>query len=77
MSRNNATPPAVVAVQTGDVFPQVTGDNLDSHNALWSFTELSSLLDEQYHFVSEVDGFDLYERNPQPARARADAPSQP
>jgi len=69
-----ATPPAVVAVQTGDVFPAVTGDNLDSRNALWGFQELSSLLDEQYHFVTEVSGFDLYERNTSQGRARADAP---
>jgi uncharacterized membrane protein YhaH (DUF805 family) len=55
-------PPALVAVQTGDIFPKVTGDYLDSRSALWQFPELSDLLSEQYRYVAEVSGFDLYQR---------------
>jgi uncharacterized membrane protein YhaH (DUF805 family) len=68
-----AKPPALVAVQTGDVFPKVTGDYLDSRSALWQFPELSDLLSEQYRHVSEVSGFDLYERLADRPRRQADA----
>ena len=61
--------PTVIAVQRGDIFPKVTGDNLDSARALWEFPELAALMDRNYRRCCAVSGFDLYERTS--ARPRA------
>jgi len=57
-----ARPPAIIAVQNGDIFPKVTGDWLDSRSAVWRFPELSALLDAEYRYAVDVSGFDMYER---------------
>ena len=57
-----ARPPALILVQHGDRFPIVTGDNLDSAQALYSFPELEQLIADQYEPAGEVRRFDLYAR---------------
>lgn len=54
-------PPALIVVQRNDVFPAVTGDGLDSYEALSDFSELRSLLDERYRHISSVEDFELFE----------------
>jgi hypothetical protein len=55
--------PALVVVQSRDVFPSVTGDALDSRDSLPGFPELQWLIDTQYTFSKKVEDFDLYTRN--------------
>jgi hypothetical protein len=55
--------PALVVVQSRDVFPSVTGDALDSRDSLPGFPELQRLIDSQYTFSKKVEDFDLYTRN--------------
>jgi len=57
-----ARPPAAIVVQSGDRFPRVTGDSLDSAAALATFPELQRLLREEFTYVGEVRGFGLYVR---------------
>lgn len=65
--------PAVVAVQHGDVMPEVTGDGLDSASALSALAPLSSWLSREYSPAGEVDAFDIYERRAE-TLPRAGAP---
>lgn len=58
-----AHPPAMIVVQRDDVFPFVTGDNLDSAHALATFPELDDLLIDRYHRVAQVAHFVLYSEN--------------
>jgi hypothetical protein len=57
-------PPQLIAVQRNDVFPSVTGDELDSRRALETFPELSTLIEEDYALIESIDDFELYERLP-------------
>jgi hypothetical protein len=54
-----AKPPAAVVVQHGDTFKYVTGDELDSHDALSTFPELGALLD-RYRLAETVADLDIY-----------------
>jgi hypothetical protein len=58
------TPPAVIVVEHGDVFPFVTGSNDDSASALYHFPALWELLETKYRLETNVGGFDLYVRVP-------------
>ena len=58
------TPPAVIVVQHGDHFRWVTGDDLDSAQALGDFPELRHLIDSSYQTAGSVEDFDLYEKRP-------------
>ncbi len=58
------TPPAVIVVEHGDVFPFVTGSNDDSASALYHFPALWELLEAKYRLDANVGGFDLYVRVP-------------
>jgi hypothetical protein len=55
------SPPRVVVVQHGDVFPYVTGDQLDSASALHYFPELAWLFHDDYRLVESVEDLDLYQ----------------
>jgi 4-amino-4-deoxy-L-arabinose transferase-like glycosyltransferase len=57
-------PPQLIAVQRNDVFPSVTGDDLDSRRALETFPELSALIEHDYALVESIEDFELYERLP-------------
>jgi hypothetical protein len=57
-------PPALVVVQSRDVFPSVTGDALDSRDSLPGFPELQQLIESRYELAKRVEDFDLYTRKP-------------
>jgi len=57
-----ASPPKAIVVQHGDTFKYVTGDELDSHEALATFSELGRLIDEDYALAETVDDHDVYAR---------------
>jgi hypothetical protein len=61
-----ARPPSVIVVEHHDVFPQVTGNNLDSAGALYRFTALSELLQNQYGYEKTIGDFDVYYRYEDP-----------
>jgi hypothetical protein len=55
--------PKVIVVERYDVFPGVTGSNLDSRDELLGFPELKALIDHQYRKVREIQDFEIYERS--------------
>ncbi len=57
-----AKPPAMIVVQSRDVFPSVTGNALDSRDSLPSFPELDALIANGYAFAHRIEDFDLYVR---------------
>lgn len=57
-----ARPPSVIVVEHHDVFPQVTGNNLDSAGALYRFTALAELLQSHYTYEKTLGDFDVYVR---------------
>jgi hypothetical protein len=65
----DANPPAVIVVQSRDVFPAVTGNLLDSRDTLPSFPELNARLISGYSLARRIEQFDIYVREP-----RAQAP---
>jgi hypothetical protein len=54
------TPPAAIVVEHRDVFPAVTGNNLDSADSLRGFPQLAALLRDGYWRVDTIEDFDLY-----------------
>lgn len=63
MNELAAHPPAAILVQHRDRFPMVSGDDLDSAQALYTFPELEGLIDTAYVPAGEIAGkFDLYLR---------------
>ena len=54
--------PAMLVVQTRDVFPSVTGNSLDSRDSLPGFPELEEFMASQYVFRRRIEDFDLYSR---------------
>lgn len=62
-------PPAAIAVQHGDRFAWVTGNQMDSAEALSGFAELQTLLERDYRRAAALPSFDLYlRRSAIPAR---------
>jgi 4-amino-4-deoxy-L-arabinose transferase-like glycosyltransferase len=57
-------PPQLIAVQRNDIFPAVTGDDLDSRRALLTFPELSAMIERDYELITSIEDFELYERRP-------------
>ncbi len=55
-------PPAALVVEHGDIFPAVTGDWLDSNDALQNFEELDSMIRREYEWVERIEDFDVYVR---------------
>jgi 4-amino-4-deoxy-L-arabinose transferase-like glycosyltransferase len=60
MEELRRSPPRAIVVEHRDVFPVVTGDNLDSEASLMGFWDLKNLLDTQYSRTATIDDFDLY-----------------
>ncbi|MBX3183097.1 MAG: glycosyltransferase family 39 protein [Polyangiaceae bacterium] len=54
------TPPSVIVVQHQDIFPAVTGDNLDSARSLQSFSELEALVNQRFRLARRIQDFDVY-----------------
>jgi hypothetical protein len=69
----DATPPAMIVVQHNDIFPVVTGDNLDSSASVADFPWLSRLLAANYEQLMTTEDFDLYGRL-QPVSGPATSP---
>lgn len=61
-------PPAIVVIQHEDVFPAVTGSNLDSAQALYEFEPLRELLSSHYQLVTQIEDFEIFQR-----RARSES----
>lgn len=55
-----ADKPAAIVVERRDVFPVVTGDNLDSAASLRTFPELQTLLNERYVFEERIGDFEIH-----------------
>ncbi len=53
-------PPRIILVEHGDIFPMVTGNNLDSANSLEDFPEFLNYLKENYIFKHRIENFDLF-----------------
>ena len=62
MSDLERTPPVVIVVEHRDVFPAVTGNNLDSADSLTAFPRLASYLRQGYVLADRIEDFDLYVR---------------
>lgn len=73
MPELEASKPAAIVVEHRDVFPDVTGDNYDSANSLWSFAELRELLFHHYRQEATIGDFDVYLRHERSSDAE-DAP---
>ena len=57
-----AAPPDALVVVHGDPLPMVTGDEVDSANALLRFPELDAFVDEHYGRLKRIHDLDLYVR---------------
>jgi hypothetical protein len=55
-----ARPPAMIVVEHGDVFADVTGNRLDSAQSLDDFEALANLLDAEYTLATRIGDFDIY-----------------
>jgi hypothetical protein len=55
-------PPEIVVVQHSDVFPAVTGSELDSAAALYDFEPLRQMLSSEYQLVTKVEDFEIFQR---------------
>jgi hypothetical protein len=62
MSDLARTPPKVLFVGHGDVFPFVTGDDRDSFASLDTFPALATLVDDEYDFTRAIGHLDVYSR---------------
>jgi hypothetical protein len=56
----DAHPPRAIVVEHRDVFPQVTGDSIDSADTLKEFPELMSRISEHYRLDTSIEDFDIY-----------------
>jgi len=63
MPELEASKPAAIVVEHNDVFPMVTGDNLDSQRSLWGFGALRDMMDRHYDFAATIGHFDVYLRS--------------
>lgn len=63
MSELNHSRPAAIIVEHGDRFPWVTGNQLDSSEALQEFPTLQSMIANQYQPVARIQRFDIYLRS--------------
>lgn len=70
-------PPAIVVVQHSDVFPMVTGGDLDSAEALYDFDALQHLIESKYQLATRIEDFEVYERRHEPPKTTVRAASPP
>lgn len=57
--------PALLVVQSQDVFPYLTGRELDSSGEVAYFPELSQLISSEYRLVKLIEDFEIYVRAPE------------
>jgi hypothetical protein len=57
-------PPAAIVVERRDVFPMVTGDFVDSADALFDFPALQHLVSARYELAITIEDFDVYLEHP-------------
>ncbi|WP_437776804.1 glycosyltransferase family 39 protein [Sorangium sp. So ce1097] len=55
-----ASPPAAIVVERRDVFPSVTGDAIDSRDALGGFPALAGLIEARYERAAVIEDFEIY-----------------
>jgi hypothetical protein len=55
----------LLVVQSQDVFPYLTGRELDSSGEVAYFPELSQLLASEYRLVKLIEDFEIYLRTPE------------
>lgn len=55
-----ASAPRAIVVEHRDVFPMVTGDAIDSADALRDFPALRALLEGRYRLADSIEDFDIY-----------------
>jgi len=53
-------PPKAIVVEHRDVFPAVTGDAIDSADALKRFPALAARISERYDLATTIEDFDVY-----------------
>lgn len=66
LSELGEPPPAAIVVQHNDRFRFVTGNDLDSSEALTHFPQLADLIQQHYEFVEQIEDFDLYRKKGAP-----------
>lgn len=77
-----ARPPQLIAIQSLDVIPHVTGNPLDSADSLPTFPAFESYIHEHYEQVKTIDRFSLWVRRaaarevPEPHASSLDAPQE-
>jgi hypothetical protein len=54
------TPPKAIVVEHRDVFPIVTGNNIDSADSLTQFPALRDLIAKRYDLDTTIEDFDVY-----------------
>ncbi len=64
-------PPELFVVQHHDYFKFVTGDDLDSAQAVATFPELEALLQRDFEKLEQIEDFEIYRRRGQPTALRA------
>jgi MFS family permease len=69
-------PPAAILVESGDVHPGTTGNQLDSRAVLARFARLRDLLRADYAPAETVGRFTIHLRKPVPAPPRAPRPGR-
>jgi hypothetical protein len=53
-------PPRAIVVERRDVFPMVTGEAIDSRDALDGFAELADLIAERYEPAESIEDFEIF-----------------
>ncbi len=66
MRELDLSPPKSVAVAHADIFPAVTGNLMDSAQALRTFPALERLIRDHYEAAGRIDDFDVYLRKQTP-----------
>lgn len=67
-------PPAIIVVQHADVFPAVTGSDLDSAQALYDFEPLREMLSSKYQLATTIEDFEVFQKRVVPKQSDAQAP---
>ncbi len=60
MAELSSKRPAAIVIEHYDVFPHVTGENIDSADALPGFFEFNHLLKTNYRLVKTIETLDIY-----------------
>jgi hypothetical protein len=63
-------PPAAIVVQRNDVFPMVTGNELDSRREVVNFPAFAELLERDFELATSIEDFEIYLRKTRAAAGR-------